>query len=260
MIADVPLRRVVMLGASNLTLSAPTVIATACEIWREPLDILGAYGHGRSYGLQSFVLGRSLPSIVGCGLWNALAKRPTAPTTALVTDIGNDILYGTTVAQIVEWVESCVNQLQRQKARIVMTSLPAESLAGVGSWRFLLMRTLLFPASRLRLETALERVRELNDQLRELSKSRGIVFVEQESEWYGFDPIHIRRAQQPRAWSEILSGWSQPSQSVDPARISLARTLYLISRRPERRRLFGISQCHRQPAGRLGDGTTVAIF
>ncbi|MEX0819484.1 MAG: hypothetical protein WD070_07815, partial [Pirellulaceae bacterium] len=89
-----PNRRVVLLGASNIARSPAIVFDSARSAWGSPLDIVAATGHGRSYGMTSCVLGRTLPGILQCGLWEALATRPLVPTAALLTDIGNDILYG----------------------------------------------------------------------------------------------------------------------------------------------------------------------
>ena len=94
-------RRVVLLGASNLTKGIGTVVETACRTWGQPLEVHAALGHGRSYGRTTSLLGRQLPGILECGLWPALERTPGVPTAALVTDIGNDLLYGEPVGQIV---------------------------------------------------------------------------------------------------------------------------------------------------------------
>src|ERR1043165_8514894 len=92
--AVTPSRRVILLGASNLALSFPTVVATVRQTWSEAVEIMAAMGHGRSYGQDSSVLGRKIPGIFPCALWQDLQNRPPLPTSALLTDIGNDILYG----------------------------------------------------------------------------------------------------------------------------------------------------------------------
>jgi hypothetical protein len=99
-----PRHRIVLLGASNLTRGISTVVESAQQIWGGPLDVCCALGHGRSYGWTSNFLGRSLPGIVGCGLWPALESRPKLPTAALITDIGNDLMYGAPVQQVLLWV------------------------------------------------------------------------------------------------------------------------------------------------------------
>ena len=45
-----PSRRVILLGASNLTRGISTVVEIAKTKWGSPLDIMSALGHGRSYG------------------------------------------------------------------------------------------------------------------------------------------------------------------------------------------------------------------
>ncbi|HEX5443564.1 MAG TPA: hypothetical protein VFW87_07035, partial [Pirellulales bacterium] len=119
-----PQRRVVLLGASNVTRGISTVVETACRVWGRPLDLLAAIGHGRSYGMKSTVLVRTLPGILDCGLWPALAERPPAHTAALVTDVGNDLFYGADPPQIAGWIEACVDRLAKLDAAVVMTRMP----------------------------------------------------------------------------------------------------------------------------------------
>src|SRR5712671_2746547 len=116
-----PPRRVVLLGASNLTRGISTVIETAWSLLGSPLEVLAALGHGRSYGLSSRILGRELPGIRQSGLWEALAAAPRAETAALVTDVGNDLLFGATVASILEWVSESLGRLAAVEARTVLT-------------------------------------------------------------------------------------------------------------------------------------------
>ena len=68
-----PLQRVVILGASNVIRNISTVLSTA-ELFRgQPLDFLAAAGHGRSYGMTNCVLGRSLPALRTCAVWDSLS-------------------------------------------------------------------------------------------------------------------------------------------------------------------------------------------
>lgn len=253
-------RRVVLLGASNLTKGIGTVVESAYRFWGRPLEVLTALGHGRSYGRASRVMGRQLPGILECGLWPALGRFPGPPTAALVTDIGNDLLYGEPVEQIVDWLEQCLDRLAAVEARTVVTLLPLDNLHTISRARFTLMRTLLFPYSRLTLEVIRERARALDEHLRRMAVERGCGLVSQRAAWYGFDPIHIRPFQRRWAWPEILASWSAQPTVCEAVRGTLARTLYLRSRVPHRRWVFGFEQRGQQPCGRLRDGTTVAVY
>ena len=191
-IVAAPERRVVLLGASNLTKGISTVLETASRLWGRPLAVFGALGHGRSYGRTSSILGRQLPGILECGLWDDLARWPTVPTAALVTDIGNDLLYEAAVADIAAWVRACLDRLAAIDARTVVTLLPVENIAGLSHARFKFMRTIFFPHSRITLAEVSRRAFELNDWVRRMAAERGFATVPHRPVWYGFDPIHIR--------------------------------------------------------------------
>ena len=163
--AAFPARRVVLIGASNLAIGWPTVIDAAREAWGAPLDVMAALGHGRSYGKTSRLFWRTLPGITTCRLWEDLDQRPAAATAALVTDIGNDVLYGIPVDTILAWVEECLERLAAVSASTIITAPPMESLHRVGPRRYALMRTILFPNCRIDLGSALQAARELNERI-----------------------------------------------------------------------------------------------
>src|SRR5262249_14377181 len=104
-------RRLVVLGASNLTRGFPALLRVARGAWGDGLEVFGALGHGRSYGKRSHVLFRGLPGILESGLWPQLEAQPRLPGRALLTDVGNDILYHVPVDTILAWVAECVARL-----------------------------------------------------------------------------------------------------------------------------------------------------
>lgn len=256
---ELPNRRIVLLGASNIARSLSIVLDSARNAWGSPLDIVAATGHGRSYGMSSRILGRTLPGILQSGLWETLATRAPAPTAALLTDIGNDILYGASVEQITRWLERCLEQLQPMAEQITITQLPLESIEELGSIRFLAMRTILFPKSRLTLSDALTTARKLNANVTELAARYAAATIKPARDWYGLDPIHIKRGRQPQAWQQILRAWN-PEQDIAPARHSLLRLASLRRMRPQTRQIFGFQQQQVQPARRLSDGSFVSLY
>jgi hypothetical protein len=206
------------------------------------------------------MLGRGLPGIAECGLWPALRRRPSAPTAALVTDIGNDLLYDAPIAEIAGWVEWCLDQLHEAGARVVMTRLPLTSLETLSRAKFLFLRTIFFPGSRLGLATVRERALDLDRRLEELAGGRGVQLVSHDPGWYGFDPIHIKMRHWARAWRDVLARWQNGGPVAEPAPPSLSRWLYLRMLAPELRWFFGREFRQAQPAGRLADGTAVSFY
>lgn len=254
-----PARRVVLLGASNIARSLATVIANAEQVLGEPLDILAAFGHGRSYGQASCVLGRTLPGITECGLWPALAARPPLPTYALLTDIGNDLLYDVPVPRIVTWIETCLVQLSTRQTRIIITELPLKNLEKLSDNRFTLLRTLLFPRSRRTLASTQRDAEQLNSAVVQLAERFAAQLLPHRTEWYGFDPIHLRLRHWPAAWHCYMQPWRNDHPTT-PASGTLTRWIYLRALPPAERLLFGMRQTCPQPAGHLANGTRLAFY
>lgn len=256
---DSPQKRVIMLGASNVVLSLAVVVETACRAWGRPLDILAAIGHGRSFGMTSSVLGRTLPGILQCDLWDEWRTRDRCPTAALITDIGNDIFFGASPPQIASWVRQCLERLADHCDRIIITELPLESVSTVGPRRFLLLRSVLFPRSKIGWHQALNNACELNGQVVALAKEFGATAIKPQSSWYGLDRIHIRGRHRAEAWRQILAHWGLGASSSTSQR-SLRQTLHCWLARPKYRMVFGIEQRRIQPARRFADGTRVSLY
>ena len=250
--------RVILLGASNLTRSFPGVVAIARTLAGEPIDVAAAVGHGRSFGLRSRVLARSLPGIVDCGLWGALQAAPKAARTlALVTDVGNDIVYGAAVETICRWVDTCVSRLVALGAGTVLTQLPLESIGSTGPVRFGLAKTLLFPRHAITRRQVLDRAAAVARGLEETAGRHGAALQALPRSWYGLDPIHIRRARSREAWTAILAPWRPDAPSAQPAPIDRRAVRRA---RPEHWWLFGRPRSTPQPAARLADGTTISLY
>lgn len=227
------------------------------------MEILAALGHGRSYGAWSRLLWvRQLPGISACGLWADLDRRPPLPTLALITDVGNDLLYGASVHEIAGWVEACLQRLQEREADILLALLPMSTLEKVSPFRYHLVRTILFPGRRaVSWDAMLDRVRELNERLRRLGHAHGARLVEPSPSWYGIDPIHVRRSMRETAWSQILRHPLLPREG-SPADVRALRAVLpgLPALGAAEQRLCGMPLRYPQPVRRFKDGTTVALY
>ena len=250
--------RVVLLGASNLTVGLPTVLAaTRARLGPGPHAIFVAAGHGRSYARWSRVAFRGLPGILDCGLWATVLKPAGAQTYALVTDVGNDLAYGASPAALAGWVAACLDQLGAVDAEVVLTLLPARSIARLAPWQYQCFKTLLFPGRRLPFRTIRAHVAEANARLATLAAGRGVTVVEPEADWYGADAIHLRRSRHPAVWRHLLSRWTPaaPAPAREPCAPVRCRGMA-----PAWRTLLGVSLRRPQPSGVLDDGTTVSLY
>jgi hypothetical protein len=249
---------IALLGASNLTRSISTVVETLRLQHGSPLRVVVALGHGRSYGMRSAVLGRSLCSMLDCGIWRALEG--AKPRFALLTDIGNDVMYGAPPRQIVDWIEQCIKRLERLGVqRINITALPLESIRSVKRWQFSIVRSVMFPTHDIDFETAITRAFETQALIEALAQHRPefVHLVHHDRAWYGFDPIHIRLPHRADAWTRFL--WCGEEQEPEPATGSLSRWRRLRTHMPARYEILGIPRAHPQPL-ELENGVSIEMY
>jgi hypothetical protein len=248
--------RVVLLGASNLTRGIRTVVAAARAAWGKDIQVLAALGHGRSYGARSTVLLRTLPGILDAGLWQRLAALPPAPTRALVTDVGNDILYGFDVEQILAWVGEAVDRLQGLTSDITLTELPLASIDRLSPGKFRFFRTMLFPSCHLSFREVRRTAARVNQGLAALAAARQLRLFRPEPAWYGLDPIHIRPSFWRPAWQGMLGLGLQANGGCS----TLPEMLRLFFISPERRWLCGREQITPQSGAVLPCGGRVWFY
>jgi hypothetical protein len=219
---------------------------------------MAALGLGRSYGATSRVLVRSLPGILQSGLWRRLHELPPAPTRAVVTDVGNDILYGRSPEQILAWVGESVERLQAHAQEVVLTDLPLASVRRLSRAKFLLFRSVLYPPCRLSREQALDVAERVVAGLERLADRRGLRFFRLRPEWYGVDPIHFRVGTWRGAWQQILDCGEAGGEPGGHGSALDALRLFLM--RPEHEWIAGRERTSPQTGLRVGRGARVWLY
>lgn len=253
---------VIVLGASNVSRGLARLVATVRARAESPADLFVAAGHGRAYGVNSRVWMRRLPSILACGLWQSLAEHACAENAApvaVVTDVGNELLYGLGVAQIAGAVREAVRRLADRGVTIVITGLPLASIASVGPVRYQALRTAFVPGCRLPLPVLKEAAVWLDDELRAIAFAAGAAFIKQPGDWYGLDAIHVRRRCIDRLWREVADAWNWPT-TARPSRGSVREWAGIGSRAAETRSLARVMLHTPQPAWRSRDGLRLWLY
>lgn len=252
-----PAVRAILLGASNLKVGLPRAV----DFLRRRMgavEALTACGHGRSYGAWSrFLFVRRLPGILDCGLWRALDSRPELPTVGLVTDVGNDLAYGETLDRVAGWVAACLDRLSKRESLTILTLLPLASLEKLSPARFTAARSLLFPGRDISWPVLLDRAQRLDTVLRRLGRDWGAFVVEPELDWYGIDPIHVRRSRREAAWEKTLEPWGPYMPKPGPGVLQPWRAPAFGA---HEYRLLNSERRTPQPVRRLADGTTLEMY
>jgi hypothetical protein len=239
--------RFVVLGASNVSRGLSRLTAALRARGPTPVDLFVAAGHGRGYGVNTRVALRRLPSILASGLWRALDRERVERPAALVTDVGNELLYGLGVSAVAAAVREAVVRLVDRGGRIVITGLPLAGIDRVGRLQYRLLRTLYVPGCLLALAEIKDAARWLDDELRAIAADTDAAFVEQPGAWYGFDALHVRRPHLDTFWHRVGDAWGLAAATARP-RPSLTEWAVLGSRAAEVRSLAGRTLLTRQPA------------
>jgi hypothetical protein len=195
--------RIHLYGASNLWLSRGAALTAVRRRFEGPLEIGLACGPGRSYGLRAGnPLARYLP------LREVEFPSPAPPTLAVLSDVGNDIVYSQPPDTILVWVGELAGRLESQGAEVLLTGLPLESLRALPGWLFSALRSLYYAGQKLTQGELMQRLLDLEGGLQTLARERGYLFLPTQPEWYGFDRFHLRS----KSYSACWEGWLERLQ------------------------------------------------
>jgi hypothetical protein len=253
---------VLVFGASNVRRGLVSLINEVNFCYGSRWDLVIVAGHGRSYGASTSVLGRRLPGIRQA-VWRDHFSGHHGARYALLTDFGNDLFYGATIFQLQQWIEESLTILHREKVKLTMTGLPLEAIQGCQKAKFFLLRTIFFPKTKLKFCDAIRGAERLDEVIRELSKMYHASYIQPSLQWYGVDPIHIRRDCYANAWSAFLRS-DEMKKSAEKSRenndlqfqfdsrwkcLQLALKLFFI--RAHQQRWLMIDRSMKQPALRI---------
>ncbi|MEP3479359.1 MAG: hypothetical protein ABJZ55_08940 [Fuerstiella sp.] len=246
-------RTVLVLGASNVSLAWSQIVSLVLSSSTGRADFVTAHGMGRAYASASsgFVF-RRLPGILHSGLWAALPKfNDEQAASVLITDLGNDLLYGCSVSEVVEAAGECVSRVRQwnSNADFVVTAPPLTSVLKLQPTQFRIMKQLLFPSCPLKLPQVQQATQDLFDGIQTLAADQGLKIYEPPARCFGYDPIHIRRRDRRDVFHSMLKLWEHtPASPVASPPASPVAWKRFSSPVPESRTIMGRSRTKRQPA------------
>lgn len=254
--------RAIVLGASNVALGLPVVVEAAEACLPGPVEMVCAGGHGRSYGRFSRALFRGLPGILEAGLWRWLDQSTTDGTTSVrsfvvLTDIGNDLIYGRSPEVVLGFVEQAVDRCPGD-ARVILVLPPMCRLRELDALSVALVAKLFFPLRPVEPQRLIEASLDLSEGLHRLARERDLMTVTPQRSWYGTDPLHIRRRARRAAWYSIFQSFDEAV--CDTTRVARARSLRSRLLRPEVWTLLGVDLGASQPVLTKPDGGDLWLF
>ena len=218
---------VVLLGASNISFSLPTIVRAVQRTFDSRVRLWTVHGHGRSYGRRSRAIGRELDGILQSRFWDDFDQRePLGPggthgrLFGLLTDLGNDLIYSVPPPQILDWARECGQRLiaagtSADPTELTVTRLPAAALLRLSAPRYHATRKLFFPKHNRSWPEMKAEIAELDEHVADLAADLRAAVVPTDRRWYFIDPIHVRERRRREAWRRYLGAWpSAPTPDV----------------------------------------------
>lgn len=140
-----------------------------------------------------------------CGIVDAatqLAEDKNNRVTALMTDIGNDILYGVSAEEIIESLQKMANRLRDTGADVWVSSIHVDMENDVGESRFNILKRIFFPGSSVTYASAKKAVQDINAALHEGESDRWSLISGLKA-YCGADKIHYHLLKSAGAWTDV---------------------------------------------------------
>lgn len=224
----------ILLGASNLARGYHALKDYLTKnVAPQTLKVYAACGPGRGYGCWGGMFNVSYPPLVESPLFERVRTRlrPGSRGVALVTDIGNDLLYGMDADSLITTLKTVFKRLENLNAEIYMTTLPVYFERDVPAMVYYPIRTFLYPKSRISRKEAIDGVRRINAFLKEIQSPR-IHLIPPLDEYLGWDHVHFGWIHSAEAWNRmgehLLSGLGvRPHRTIRFPRMLISYRAYL---------------------------------
>ena len=218
----------ILLGASNLSRACFALSRHLKTCLRpHPVEVLIASGPGRGYCAPGGLLTINYPPIDSSAIFEAAQRKSESGyrVIALLTDIGNDIMYDVPVDKLIETIQHIFARLQSMNAEIFYTTSPVAFEKKVHPAWFYILRSLLLPFSRVSYDKATDGVIAVNQFLRESGTER-CHLIPDVDRFLGYDEIHYGWLQAHHAWSHVAKVMLETLGVKNVRKIPLSRMLH----------------------------------
>ena len=196
----------IFLGASNLARSFHGLkyCIERC-IFPRPASFVHAMGPGRGYVSRCGILNAIYSPILGCGILEAVRNKKIKDQSvvALITDIGNDIMYGVSSEKIINGLQYLLNSLGEFKTNIFITSIPVDLENDISELHFHIIRQIYFPKSPVKYSQTSNNIKAINKFILQ-SSNKKITVINDMKQFCGIDKIHYSIFKSQPAWSHVV--------------------------------------------------------
>ncbi|MBC8283208.1 MAG: hypothetical protein H8E32_05285 [Nitrospinae bacterium] len=195
-----------LMGASNLArgYSLLTRHLSKC-LGAGNSEFLNALGPGRGFCARGGMFNFTYPPIQDCRVMEAAEKKTKHTRAVLITDIGNDLMYGVTADVLIECLDTLIDRMLQWEAEIFLTSIHVDMKKDVSPATFFILRFIFYPASKVTYEETDSFIVKVNSYLEEKTRKNEKVHLITGMESYaGSDKIHYSLLKTHQAWSQVI--------------------------------------------------------
>ncbi len=195
----------VLLGASNL---ARGYSALTRQISKNisASEFINALGPGRGYCARGGLFNFTYSPIGECRVMESAKVYAESGfrMTVLLTDVGNDIMYGSPESLLIECLDTLIEKSLGLNAEVFVTSIHVDVSKDMSKTSFKLLKSIFYPNSPVSFDQADSAVKKLNHYLAEKSKQNERVhLVSGLGAFCGMDKIHFGLFKGHLAWSRV---------------------------------------------------------
>ena len=197
----------VLLGASNLARGYTALTRHLSENVSAG-EFLNALGPGRGYCARGGMFNFTYSPIGECRIMDSAkiyAERGFR-ITVLLTDIGNDIMYGVPESSLIKCLDTLIEKSLKMNAEVFMTSIHVDVSNNLSKTSFKLLKSIFYPNSAVTFDQADSAVKRLNKYIEEiLAKNDRVHLLSGLRTFCGMDKIHYSLYKSHLVWSSIAN-------------------------------------------------------
>jgi hypothetical protein len=171
-------------------------------------EFLNVLGPGRAYCVRGGLLNFSYSPIGECSVMKSAkvyAERGFRMG-VLLTDIGNDILYGVPESFLIESLDTLIEKSLKMNAEVFLTSIHVDVSKDMRETSFKLLKSIFYPNSPITFDQMDSAINRLNYYLVEKSQQNERVHLMNGlGAFCGLDKIHYGLFKSHFAWSSVVN-------------------------------------------------------
>ena len=193
------------MGASNLArgYSLLTRHISSC-FGKNKTEFLNALGPGRGFCARGGMFNFTYPPIQDCRILEVAKKKSCDTRAVLITDIGNDLMYGVLADTLIESLDGLIGRALQWDAEIFLTSIHVNLKKDVSPTMFFILKSFFYPGSSITYEEADMFIIKVNGYLEEKARQNERVYlISGMTSFIGMDKIHYSFLKTHLAWEKI---------------------------------------------------------